>query len=53
MRTRELQRLTVKELHEICEKIGFKDYSGLRKQDLIKSILQAQAKRKEAIYGEG
>ena len=53
MRTRELQRLTVKELHEICDKIGFKDYSGLRKQDLIKSILQSQAKRKEAIYGDG
>jgi len=53
MRTRELQRLTVKELHEICEKVGFKEYSGLRKQDLIKSILQSQAKRKEAIYGEG
>ena len=27
MRTRELQRLTVKELHEICEKTGFKEYS--------------------------
>ena len=53
MRTRELQRLTVKELHGICEKIGFKEYSGLRKQDLIKSILQSQAKRKEAIYGDG
>ena len=53
MRTRELQRLTVKELHEICDKIGFKDYSGLRKQDLITSILQSQAKRKEAIYGDG
>jgi transcription termination factor Rho len=53
MRTRELQRLTVKELHDICEKIGFKEYSGLRKQELITSILQAQAKRKEAIYGEG
>jgi len=53
MRTRELQRLTVKELHGICDKIGFKDYSGLRKQDLITSILQSQAKRKEAIYGDG
>ena len=53
MRTRELQRLTVKELHGICEKIGFKENSGLRKQDLIKSILQSQAKRKEAIYGDG
>ena len=53
MRTRELQRLTVKELHKICEKIGFKDYSGLRKQDLIKSILHSKASKKEAIYGEG
>jgi len=53
MRTRELQRLTVKELHEICDKVGFKEYSGLRKQDLIKSILQSQAQRKEAIYGDG
>jgi len=53
MRTRELQRLTVKELHGICDKVGFKEYSGLRKQDLIKSILQSQAKRKEAIYGDG
>ena len=40
MRTRELQRLTVKELHGICDKVGFKDYSGLRKQDLITAILQ-------------
>ena len=40
-------------MHGICEKIGFKEYSGLRKQDLIKSILQSQAKRKEAIYGDG
>ena len=53
MRTRELQRMTVKELHTVCEKIGFKEYSGLRKQDLITSILQSQAKRKEAIYGDG
>ena len=53
MRTRELQRMTVKELHTICDKVGFKEYSGLRKQDLITSILQAQANRKETIYGDG
>jgi transcription termination factor Rho len=53
MRTRELQRMTVKELHAICDKVGFKEYSGLRKQDLITSILQAQANRKETIYGDG
>ncbi len=53
MRTRELQKLTVKELHKICDSLGFKDYSGLRKQDLIKAILQTKAKNKENIFGEG
>ena len=53
MRTRELQKLTVKELHKMCDSLGFKDYSGLRKQDLIKSILQTKAKNKETIFGEG
>ena len=53
MKTRELQQLTVKELHKMCDSLGFKDYSGLRKQDLIKSILQTKAKNKETIFGEG
>ena len=53
MKTRELQQLTVKELHKMCDSLGFKDYSGLRKQDLIKSILQTKAKNKENIFGEG
>ena len=53
MKTRELQKLTVKELHKMCDSLGFKDYSGLRKQDLIKSILQTKAKNKETIFGEG
>ena len=45
--------MTVKELHKMCDSLGFKDYSGLRKQDLIKSILQTKAKNKETIFGEG
>ena len=53
MQTRELQKLTVKELHKMCDSLGFKEYSGLRKQDLIKSILQTKAKNKETIFGEG
>ena len=53
MKTRELQKLTVKELHKMCDSLGFKEYSGLRKQDLIKSILQTKAKNKENIFGEG
>ena len=51
MKTRELQKLTVKELHKMCDSLGFKEYSGLRKQDLIKSILQTKAKNKETIFG--
>ena len=31
MKTRELQKLTVKELHKMCDSLGFKEYSGLRK----------------------
>ena len=53
MKTRELQKLTVKELHGMCDSVGFKEYSGLRKQDLIKAILQTKAKNKETIFGEG
>ena len=53
MKTRELQKLTVRELHKMCDSLGFKEYSGLRKQDLIKSILQTKAKNKENIFGEG
>jgi len=53
MKTGELQKLTVKELHGICDSLGFKEYSGLIKQDLIKAILQTKAKNKETIVGEG
>ena len=53
MKTRELQRLTVKELHDIAKKSGTLDYSGLKKQELIKVILEAEAKNKGVIYGEG
>jgi len=53
MRTHELRKLTVKELHKLAEKFKVDNYSGLRKQDLIKEILEKQAKTNEAIYGEG
>ena len=50
MRTHELQKLTVKELHNLAEKFKVDNYSGLRKQDLIKEILEGQAKKNEAIF---
>ena len=53
MRIHDLQKLTVKDLHQMAEKLKIENFSGLRKQDLIKEILEGQAKTKEAIYGEG
>jgi transcription termination factor Rho len=53
MKTRELQRLTVKELHKIAQELGAVDFSGLKKQELIKSILEVESKKKGVIYGEG
>ena len=53
MITRELQALTVKDLHKLANELGVTDYSGLKKQELIIDILAAQAKKKGAIYGEG
>ena len=53
MKTRELQSLTVKELHKLANEQGIKDFSGLKKQELIIEILATQAKKKGAIYGEG
>ena len=49
MRAHELQRLTVKELHNLAEKFKVENFSGLRKQDLIREILEKQAKNNEAI----
>ena len=53
MKTRELQALTVKELHKLASDQGIKDFSGLKKQELIIEILATQVKKKGAIYGEG
>ena len=46
MKTNELTRLTVKELHDRAKKLKIKDISGLRKQDLIKLILEKQVHNK-------
>ena len=53
MKTRELQALTVRELHKIANEEGIEAFSGLKKQELIKNILELQAKKKKVIYGEG
>jgi len=53
VKTNELQRLTVKELHNRAKKLQIKDFSGLIKQDLIKLILEKQVQNKGDIYGQG
>tara|TARA_Y100000590_G_C15705315_1_gene1008349 strand:- start:13 stop:1272 length:1260 start_codon:yes stop_codon:yes gene_type:complete len=53
LETSKLQALTVKELHKISDELGLEESSGLRKQDLIKLILEKQFEKKETIYGSG
>ena len=53
MDTSELQGLTVKELQKFAGDLGSIDFSGLRKQDLIKEILGIQAKKKGNIFASG
>ena len=47
METTKLRSLTVKELSELAKKLKIQDYVGLKKQDLIKLILEEEAKREE------
>ena len=53
MDTSELQSLTVKELQKFAGDLGSTDFSGLRKQDLIKEILGIQAKKRGNIFASG
>ena len=53
MKTTELQRLTVTELHDRAKVLKIKEFSGLRKQDLIKLILEKQVQNKGEIFGQG
>jgi transcription termination factor Rho len=49
----ELQRLSSTELADIGHRLGITGVSGLRKHDLIFSILKAQTKADGYIFGEG
>ena len=53
METAKLKSLTVKELSALASKMGIQDYVGVKKQDLIKLILEAQAKKEEKLYATG
>ena len=55
MNINELRALNVKELQDYAKKIGEKDIAGFKKQDLIKVILENQAKSntKKEIFSSG
>ena len=53
MNIKELQNLTVKKLQEKATELGISEYIGLKKQELIKLILDFQVKKEETIYATG
>tara|TARA_Y100001968_G_scaffold311495_1_gene333634 strand:+ start:11568 stop:12815 length:1248 start_codon:yes stop_codon:yes gene_type:complete len=53
MNIKELQNLTVKKLQAKATELGISEYIGLKKQELIKLILDTQVKKEETIYATG
>jgi len=49
----ELKAKSTAELVQLAQSLNIPDYSGLKRQELIFKILQAQAQKEGIIYGEG
>lgn len=49
----DLQKLNVSELHDIAKKDNIKEYTALKKQDLIFRILKERIRQNGLMYGEG
>lgn len=48
-----LQKMTIKELQDAAKREGIKEYSGLKKQELIFKILKERVNQNGLMYGEG
>lgn len=48
-----LQKMTIKELQGAAKREGIKEYSGLKKQELIFKILKERVNQNGLMYGEG
>ena len=48
-----LKKMKVSELHEVAHKFNIGSTTGIKKQDLIFKILQAQAEQSGLMFGEG
>jgi len=53
MHITELQKMTIKELQETAKREGIREYTGLKKQDLIFKILKERVNQNGLMYGEG
>jgi transcription termination factor Rho len=53
MNLRELKSKKINELTKMAKELGLEGISGMRKQELIFSILQAEIEKNGSIYGEG
>ncbi len=53
MHLKDLKRKRIGELTQIAKEMNIENAAGLRKQELIFSILQAFVDKNESVYGEG
>ena len=53
MNIKELQNLTVKQLQAKATELGISEYIGLKKQELIKLILDFKVEKEETVYATG
>jgi transcription termination factor Rho len=53
MNVSELKSKKINELTQLAKKLEIEGYAGMRKQELIFSLLQAQIEKNGLIYGEG
>jgi len=53
MNISELKEMKITELNKIAKDLNVNGFSGLKKQDLIFKILQAQAEKEGLMFGEG
>jgi len=53
MNIKDLKKKKINELNKIAKELNVEGASGLRKQDLIFAILQAQTEKNGLIFGEG
>jgi transcription termination factor Rho len=49
----DLKEKKINELNKLAKQLNVEGASGMRKQDLIFAILQAQTEKNGLIYGEG